>query len=147
MIDCDTLRAGRRYWRGSVGPWKTMRGDNIYGGVGKRITVLQSVIMNANAPRHSAGLTDPTTPLQSSLRARNAGSATAGDSGSNASPTSTYSESTEHPLRLYNGSRTSGFATPFVTPARRPLLRTDPTLLTCFDPADKELYDLWAPKR
>ncbi|KAM6495831.1 hypothetical protein JOM56_008537 [Amanita muscaria] len=95
--------------------------------------------MNANAPRHSAA--DPTTP-QSSLRARNAG-----DSGSNASPTSTYSESTEHPLRLYNGSRTSGFATPFVTPARRPLLRTDPTLLTCFDPADKELYDLWAPKR
>ncbi|TFK55934.1 hypothetical protein OE88DRAFT_1731571 [Heliocybe sulcata] len=25
-------------------------------------------------------------------------------------------------------------------------IRSDPTLVTCFDPADKELYDLWAPK-
>ena len=25
-------------------------------------------------------------------------------------------------------------------------IRSDPSLLTCFDPADKELYDLWVPK-
>ncbi|KZT20358.1 hypothetical protein NEOLEDRAFT_1140809 [Neolentinus lepideus HHB14362 ss-1] len=29
----------------------------------------------------------------------------------------------------------------------RIVIRTDPTSATCFDPADKELYDLWAPKR
>ncbi|KAM6489197.1 hypothetical protein JOM56_015367 [Amanita muscaria] len=34
-----------------------------------------------------------------------------------------------------------------VAPARRPLLQTDPAFQTCFNPADKELYDLWAPKR
>ncbi|CAE6491663.1 unnamed protein product [Rhizoctonia solani] len=26
------------------------------------------------------------------------------------------------------------------------VIRSDPALLTCFDPKDKELYDLWAPK-
>ncbi|KAG8746747.1 hypothetical protein FRC10_003730 [Ceratobasidium sp. 414] len=25
-------------------------------------------------------------------------------------------------------------------------IRSDPALFTCFDPKDKELYDLWAPK-
>ncbi|KAI6152104.1 hypothetical protein BKA82DRAFT_4107173 [Pisolithus tinctorius] len=30
--------------------------------------------------------------------------------------------------------------------ARRTVIRTDTTLLTSFDPADKQLYDLWAPK-
>ncbi|KDQ20673.1 hypothetical protein BOTBODRAFT_61773 [Botryobasidium botryosum FD-172 SS1] len=30
--------------------------------------------------------------------------------------------------------------------ARLIVIRSDPTLQTCFDPADKELYDLWAPK-
>ncbi|KAF9453086.1 hypothetical protein P691DRAFT_782445 [Macrolepiota fuliginosa MF-IS2] len=32
-------------------------------------------------------------------------------------------------------------------PRREVYVRSDPTLLTCFDPVDKELYDLWAPKR
>ncbi|KAJ3789110.1 hypothetical protein GGU11DRAFT_764347 [Lentinula aff. detonsa] len=30
---------------------------------------------------------------------------------------------------------------------RKPAIRADPSMLTCFDPADKELYDLWAPKK
>jgi len=30
---------------------------------------------------------------------------------------------------------------------RRVTLKMDPGLLTCFDPADKELYDLWAPQQ
>lgn len=30
--------------------------------------------------------------------------------------------------------------------AHKLVIRGDPSLLTCFDPADKELYDLWAPK-
>lgn len=35
------------------------------------------------------------------------------------------------------------------TPAsiKRVALKTDPALLTCFDPADKELYDLWVPQQ
>ena len=32
------------------------------------------------------------------------------------------------------------------TPGRKVTIRVDPALFTCFDPADKELYDLWAPK-
>jgi len=31
--------------------------------------------------------------------------------------------------------------------AKRVALKADPALLTCFDPADKELYDLWAPQQ
>jgi hypothetical protein len=27
------------------------------------------------------------------------------------------------------------------------VIRADPTMTTCFDPADKELYDLWAPAK
>ncbi|KAF9464495.1 hypothetical protein BDZ94DRAFT_1308005 [Collybia nuda] len=30
---------------------------------------------------------------------------------------------------------------------RKLAVRSDPSLLTCFDPLDKELYDLWAPKK
>lgn len=33
------------------------------------------------------------------------------------------------------------------TPVRRVAIRSDPSLVTCFDPADKELYDLWVPKQ
>ncbi|KAI0268258.1 hypothetical protein BC834DRAFT_968464 [Gloeopeniophorella convolvens] len=32
------------------------------------------------------------------------------------------------------------------TPAYRTAIRVDHSITTCFDPADKELYDLWAPK-
>lgn len=33
------------------------------------------------------------------------------------------------------------------TPGRKVVVRSDPSLVTCFDPADKELYDLWVPKQ
>ncbi|KAI0699459.1 hypothetical protein BC835DRAFT_1412643 [Cytidiella melzeri] len=33
------------------------------------------------------------------------------------------------------------------TPVRKLVVRSDPSIVTCFDPADKELYELWAPKR
>ncbi|KIM90863.1 hypothetical protein PILCRDRAFT_811353 [Piloderma croceum F 1598] len=33
------------------------------------------------------------------------------------------------------------------TPGRKVAIRSDPSLVTCFDPADKELYDLWVPKQ
>lgn len=29
---------------------------------------------------------------------------------------------------------------------RKTVIRADPALVTCFDPADKQLYGLWAPK-
>ncbi|KII95142.1 hypothetical protein PLICRDRAFT_128652 [Plicaturopsis crispa FD-325 SS-3] len=29
----------------------------------------------------------------------------------------------------------------------RIVIRADPALVTCFDPADRELYDLWVPKK
>ncbi|PFH52778.1 hypothetical protein AMATHDRAFT_139097, partial [Amanita thiersii Skay4041] len=64
------------------------------------------------------------------------------------SPTSTYSDSPDTTLRL-NGSRStfhSVLATPFGTPTRRIVVRSDPSLLTCFDPTDKELYSLWVPQ-
>lgn len=68
--------------------------------------------------------------------------------GNNASPTSTYSESTETAFRLTDRSTLHAvFATPFTAPARKVVVRSDPSLLTCFDPADKELYDLWMPRR
>ncbi|KAI0375619.1 hypothetical protein BV20DRAFT_933053 [Pilatotrama ljubarskyi] len=35
----------------------------------------------------------------------------------------------------------------FGTPSRKVIIRADPALVTCFDPADKELYDLWAPRQ
>ncbi|KAH7887688.1 hypothetical protein F5I97DRAFT_1926109 [Phlebopus sp. FC_14] len=32
------------------------------------------------------------------------------------------------------------------TGSRKSTIRSDPALVTCFDPADRRLYDLWAPK-
>ena len=32
-------------------------------------------------------------------------------------------------------------------PSKKFLIRSDPNLVTCFDPADKELYDVWVPNR
>ncbi|KAF8745950.1 hypothetical protein AX14_004245 [Amanita brunnescens Koide BX004] len=89
------------------------------------------------------GSTAPSTPT-SERRARHS----AGEPANNASPTSTYSESTETAFRLNDRSALHAvFATPFATPARKVVVRSDPSLLTCFDPADKELYDLWVPRR
>ena len=43
---------------------------------------------------------------------------------------------------LYRPIATSAQA----TPARKAIVRADASLFTCFDPTDKELYDLWVPK-
>ncbi|KAF8165289.1 hypothetical protein B0H34DRAFT_671175 [Crassisporium funariophilum] len=61
------------------------------------------------------------------------------------SPTSTLSETgTTSAVRLdYSRSTLVNLnGTP-----RSKQIRSDPSMLTCFDPADRELYDLWAPKR
>ena len=43
------------------------------------------------------------------------------------------------------GSIPSALGTP--ANVKRVALKADPALLTCFDPADKELYELWAPQQ
>ncbi|KAF6762264.1 hypothetical protein DFP72DRAFT_1061530 [Ephemerocybe angulata] len=70
----------------------------------------------------------------------------------NDSPTTTFSQSSSirtpsSNIRL-DASRPyrNIFASNTSTPTRQAVVRSDPSLLTCFDPADKELYDLWAPK-
>ena len=41
----------------------------------------------------------------------------------------------------------SSIAVANLDPTKRGIkIRADPALVTCFDPSDKELYDLWAPK-
>ncbi|KAH6914849.1 hypothetical protein BKA70DRAFT_1419807 [Coprinopsis sp. MPI-PUGE-AT-0042] len=61
----------------------------------------------------------------------------------NDSPTSTFSASSSiriDPSKPYRNAFTS-------TTSNKVFIRADPSLLTCFDPADKELYNLWAPTR
>ncbi|KAJ7129603.1 hypothetical protein C8R44DRAFT_777204 [Mycena epipterygia] len=97
----------------------------------------------ANATRQFS--TDPTTPLRGS-ESRMAGEFGPG----NDSPTSTLSESAS--FRFGDSASRSAFRATY-TPAsgtpssRKTLLRSDPSILTAFDPADRELYDLWAPKK
>ncbi|KAF4619767.1 hypothetical protein D9613_005025 [Agrocybe pediades] len=72
----------------------------------------------------------------------------------NESPTSTLSETSSRPGNRFNLDTqrdgifniNNGFANSAGT-ARRVVIRSDPSMLTCFDPADKELYNLWAPRR
>ncbi|KAJ7507880.1 hypothetical protein B0H11DRAFT_2314748 [Mycena galericulata] len=83
------------------------------------------------------------TPLRGS-EARMAGEFGPG----NDSPTSTLSESAS--FRFSDSAPRSAFRATY-TPAsgtpvsRKTLVRSDPSILTAFDPADRELYDLWAP--
>ncbi|KAF8621681.1 hypothetical protein AX15_007694 [Amanita polypyramis BW_CC] len=97
-----------------------------------------------NTPSAHLASTTPTTPT-AGRGARYTGQ---GDPGANVSPTSTYSESTENAFRLNDRSTLQSiFATPFTPPVRKALLRSDPSLSTCFDPTDTELYNLWVPRR
>ncbi|KAM5540490.1 hypothetical protein V8D89_005948 [Ganoderma adspersum] len=95
---------------------------------------------------------EPLTP-DSGLRSRSATRPHTGNGspdGDAASPTSTTvsspSVSRIFDRPLYRGV-TSQPSSAMGTPARKVIIRADPTLFTCFDPADKDLYDLWAPKQ
>ncbi|KAJ7754254.1 hypothetical protein DFH07DRAFT_823436 [Mycena maculata] len=87
---------------------------------------------------------EPVTPLQGGPDTRMAGEFGPG----NDSPTSTLSESAS--FRFNDSTSRSAFRATFTpasgTPSRKTLMRSDPSILTTFDPADRELYDLWAPK-
>ncbi|KAJ7498862.1 hypothetical protein FB451DRAFT_1384636 [Mycena latifolia] len=64
------------------------------------------------------------------------------------SPTSTLSESAS--FRFTDSASRSAFRATYTpasgTPSKKNLVRSDPSILTAFDPADRELYELWAPK-
>ncbi|KAL5527226.1 hypothetical protein ACEPAG_6017 [Sanghuangporus baumii] len=89
--------------------------------------------------------TEPGASRSDSFRQTSGGPSTAPVFGS---PTSTIRSNPRQsmstiPLRM--PSRTlPNFES--LVPKRRLIIRADPTLVSCFDPADKELYDLWAPK-
>ncbi|KIM46126.1 hypothetical protein M413DRAFT_304153 [Hebeloma cylindrosporum] len=61
------------------------------------------------------------------------------------SPASTLSESPPANAFSLNISSNILRNIPVLKPSRL-LVRSDPSILTCFDPSDKELYELWAPK-
>ncbi|KAF8914696.1 hypothetical protein CPB85DRAFT_1433686 [Mucidula mucida] len=87
--------------------------------------------MSSNPPTPSAGQSEPVTP-GSAFRSRNSAAA-------DLSSSSAFSDS-----RLAREASRSSFSA-LNTPNRK-TIRSDPALLTCFDPSDRELYDLWAPK-
>ncbi|KAH8105864.1 hypothetical protein BXZ70DRAFT_1004169 [Cristinia sonorae] len=107
-------------------------------------------------PRRTPGVNYPTTPqADSNIRNRSHPHQTDGSPGSpNSSDTATTHQS------IFNRSTTagslhigpSGSTDPLsslsnVNAARKVTIRSDPTMLTCFDPADQELYKLWVPIR
>ncbi|KAF5322935.1 hypothetical protein D9619_000888 [Psilocybe cf. subviscida] len=65
------------------------------------------------------------------------------------SPTSTLTESVSITPGALRNAPSQHFQTNGSTqaPGRPVQIRADPALMTCFDPADRELYDLWAPRR
>ncbi|EJD53611.1 hypothetical protein AURDEDRAFT_156851 [Auricularia subglabra TFB-10046 SS5] len=62
-----------------------------------------------------------------------------------ASPASTMSTTSTNARLAEPATRNSISPTVASTVPRRTVLRGDPSLHTCFSPADKEIYDLWAP--
>ncbi|KAH9853491.1 hypothetical protein C2E23DRAFT_728155 [Lenzites betulinus] len=95
---------------------------------------------------------EPVTP-DTGLRARtphqgNSELPQGGDASPTSSTISNLSRILEPSRSLYRpipSAPSSAFGTP--ASARKVVIRADPALVTCFDPADKELYDLWAPKQ
>ncbi|KAI0349417.1 hypothetical protein OH77DRAFT_1594236 [Trametes cingulata] len=91
---------------------------------------------------------EPVTP-DTGLRNRGTPRSERGQGG-DASPTSStisnLSRILEPSRSLYRPIPSAPPST-FGTPSRKVVIRADPALVTCFDPADRELYDLWAPKQ
>ncbi|PCH41035.1 hypothetical protein WOLCODRAFT_162758 [Wolfiporia cocos MD-104 SS10] len=65
----------------------------------------------------------------------------------NITPQGSGSSATLTNLTRFRSSGTLSSSATFTVSAPKIALRVDPALVTCFDPEDKELYDLWAPKR
>ncbi|KAI0638168.1 hypothetical protein C8Q77DRAFT_1153837 [Trametes polyzona] len=111
-----------------------------------------------NTPPFSPPAREPVTPTTGLRNRGTPGQAAGNDSlppGGDVSPASSTLSNVSRTLEpsATAAARSSLFrplaATPasaFGTPARKVTIRVDPALVTCFDPADKELYDLWAPR-
>ncbi|KAF8484766.1 hypothetical protein DFH94DRAFT_715967 [Russula ochroleuca] len=106
-------------------------------------TRTMTTISRANSPKQGPSTSDPPSPSQ----LRNRGAAEPPSSifvaggfreAANVSPTlSSFS----------SGSNALVSAESSLAPhTRKIVIRVDHSIATCFDPADKELYDLWAPK-
>ncbi|KAF8505771.1 hypothetical protein F5888DRAFT_1798740 [Russula emetica] len=100
----------------------------------------------ANSPQQGQGLSTSNPPSPSQLRNRSGAEASsifvAGGfrEAANVSPTlSSFSSGSGAPVF---GGRDESSVAPH---ARKIVIRVDHSIATCFDPADKELYDLWAP--
>ncbi|KAI0723286.1 hypothetical protein C8Q76DRAFT_390391 [Earliella scabrosa] len=87
---------------------------------------------------------EPVTP-DSGFRNRGTTQTPGGETSPTSSTISNVSRIVE-PSRSFYRHLTSAPPSALGTPARKVTIRADPALLTCFDPADRELYDLWAPK-
>ncbi|KAI0335448.1 hypothetical protein GY45DRAFT_799162 [Cubamyces sp. BRFM 1775] len=100
-------------------------------------------------PPVSSPFREPVTP-DSGLRNRSTPgrgeNGQAGDASPTSSTISNLSRILEPSRSLYRPIP-SAPPSAFGTPARKVTVRADPALVTCFDPADRELYDLWAPKQ
>ncbi|TCD69663.1 hypothetical protein EIP91_006680 [Steccherinum ochraceum] len=108
-------------------------------------------------PRRTQGVNYPTTP-DSNFRNRRQANGQEGTPGSPSSDTASSTNTQNGPGPLF---RTSTSATLLMEPSfssgqlgfstanstRKVIIRSDQTLATCFDPADQELYRLWAPRR
>ncbi|KAI0284220.1 hypothetical protein BGY98DRAFT_948576 [Russula aff. rugulosa BPL654] len=97
----------------------------------------------ANSPQQGLSTSNPTSPSQ--LRNRSGAEsssfvASGFHEAANVSPTlSSFSSASSAPIF---GGRDGSSVAPH---ARKMVIRVDHSIATCFDPADKELYDLWAP--
>ncbi|KAI0750700.1 hypothetical protein C8Q80DRAFT_525175 [Daedaleopsis nitida] len=88
---------------------------------------------------------EPVTP-DSGARNRETSQTPGGDASPTSSTISNLSRHLEPSRSTLYRSITSTPSSALGTPARKVTIRADPAILTCFDPADRELYDLWAPK-
>ncbi|KAF9075730.1 hypothetical protein BDP27DRAFT_1314390, partial [Rhodocollybia butyracea] len=85
----------------------------------------------------------PGSPLRQPTEPYGPSSPTSTLSGSPSLSTSVHSltqEASRTSLRgMFTGSNPST--------GKKPVIRADPAMRTCFDPKDKELYNLWAPSQ
>ncbi|GLB33877.1 hypothetical protein LshimejAT787_0107610 [Lyophyllum shimeji] len=101
----------------------------------------------ASSPVTGFSSEQPSSPItpSPSMRTRHAGRSP------DESSSTTMSGSTPPNASRMNDITRSTFRSIFTSSTNTPrghiVARADPSLLTCFDPQDKELYDLWAPRR
>ncbi|OAX36189.1 hypothetical protein K503DRAFT_802220 [Rhizopogon vinicolor AM-OR11-026] len=105
----------------------------------------QQPVSASRAGVHDDGFGMGSAPVTPELRSRKQHSAEEHEA---VSPTSTtISESGGSFYRMNEPPRPTLRSFPInLNAPRKTTIRSDMALITCFDPADKELYDLWAPR-